>query len=723
MNPGESNPQRPAERPRRRRGLFYVAVAVGTAALLLLLWQPIVAWFTGKPMGRGSSETVSSRAGNLTVEAALRPDPPRQEGNSILLTVLGPEGRPVEDAEVEVALIMPAMGAMAEMRGKADVNSEGEGRYRAGFDLQMVGTWNVVAEVRSPVGTAAARYTLTVGRKGLTPVESGSAAPAARGESALASRDLPAASLAPLRTAFAAYEETRALLAEDRLDELEVRAGRIAGSLAAARQSFAEGNQDVVQWLEQGERAAARLASARSLEDARQAFADVSRILIGLALCDPRLAEGLHLFWCPMTSGFNRWVQTSPEIENPYMGTAMRSCGSALEWAPAPAAVTSAGGDEISHYTCSMHPSVRKAEPGTCPICNMDLVAVTREQAASGEVVIAPEQQQLIGVRSSRVERRAVESEIRAVGRVAFDETRFEDVTVKYGGYIGRLHVEETGQPVRKGQTLFTLYSPELYAAQQEFLLALASQRAARQTAVPDRADYLVQAARQKLRLWDFSDSQVSALASRGTPAREVAVPSPASGYVVEKDVVEGAAVQPGMRLFRLAALDRVWIEAEVYESELPRVRLGQRATVTLPYLKGQELRGRVSRILPALDPESRTGRVRIEIANRSGAGGPLLRPEMFADVALEAPAREALMVPESAVLYTGPRRLVLLDLGQGRFRPKEVRLGARSGDFYEVLAGLEESDRVVTAGNFLVDAEARLQTGGQVGGQEHASH
>ncbi len=383
-------------------------------------------------------------------------------------------------------------------------------------------------------------------------------------------------------------------------------------------------------------------------------------------------------------------------------------------------------GDQISHYTCSMHPSVRQERPGSCPICNMDLVPVTRKQAASGEVVITPEQQQLIGVRSSRVETRPVELEVRATGRVAFDETRFAEVTVKYGGYIGRLHVEETGQAVKKGQTLFTLYSPELYAAQQEYLIALASQRRARETTAPDRADYLVQAARQKLRLWDFSDSQVSALASRGTPAREVAVPSPASGYVVEKDVVEGAAVQPGMRLFRIAALDRVWVEAEVYESELPRVRLGQRATVTLPYLPGPELDGRVRLILPALNPESRTGRVRIELANRSGAGGPMLRPDMYADVVLRSEEREALMVPESAVLFTGVRRLVFLDLGDGRFRPKEVQLGARSGDFYEVIAGLRESDLVVTSGNFLVDAEARLRTGGtggQADGGAHAGH
>ena len=389
---------------------------------------------------------------------------------------------------------------------------------------------------------------------------------------------------------------------------------------------------------------------------------------------------------------------------------------------PAPAAGGPQDG-EISHYTCSMHPAVREQAPGRCPICGMDLVPVTRAQAASRDLTLDPGQQEELGVRSEPVARRPVGAAVRAVGRVAFDETRFEDVTVKDGGFIGRLHVEETGQPVRRGQTLFTLYSPELFAAQQEYLAALASQRAARASGAPDRADYLVAAAREKLRLWDLPEAAVRRLAEGGQAVQEIAVASPAAGYVVAKDVVEGAAVQPGMRLFRLAGLDRVWIEADVYESELPRIRLGQSAAVTLPYLPDEEFRGRVSRILPALDPASRTGRVRIALANRTGAGGPLLRPEMFADVVLAAEERSALVVPAPAVLFTGPRRLVFVDLGEGRYEPREVRLGARAGDAYEVLAGLAEGERVVTSGNFLLDAEARLRAGGRTEGGDHAGH
>lgn len=371
---------------------------------------------------------------------------------------------------------------------------------------------------------------------------------------------------------------------------------------------------------------------------------------------------------------------------------------------PEPSAAPHAAHGEVSHWTCSMHPDVHQSGPGQCPVCGMDLVEVSRAQEESGEVRIEADRQQLLGVRTGTVELRPVSAEVRAVGRVAFDETRLEDVTVKYGGYIGRLHVEQTGQTVRRGQTLFTLYSPELYAAQQEYLAALASQKAARRTSAPDRADYLVAAARQKLRLWDLSDAQVRRVEETGEAVREIAVPSPASGYVVEKDVVEGAAVQPGMRLFRIAGLDRVWVEAEVYESELPRVRPGQSAVVTLPYLPGEELHGRVGLILPELDSESRTGRVRIEVANRGQ-----LRPGMYADVLLRTTGREVPMVPASAVIYTGPRQLVFVDLGEGRFRQREVRLGAKHGDAFEVLSGLRPGDRVVTSGNFLIDAEARL--------------
>jgi Cu(I)/Ag(I) efflux system membrane fusion protein len=290
---------------------------------------------------------------------------------------------------------------------------------------------------------------------------------------------------------------------------------------------------------------------------------------------------------------------------------------------------------------------------------------------------------------------------------VTYDETRLSDVSVKYRGWIGTLHADSPGQLVRKGRPLFTLYSPELHAAQEELLAVLASQRQARGTSAPERADYLVEAARERLRLWDLEDAEIDRIAERGRAVKYLPIASPVTGYVVEKNVVAGAVVEPGMKLYRIAGLDRVWVEAEVYESELPLVSVGQQAEVGLSYLPGERFRGRVAFVYPYLEGSSRTGRVRIELANP----GLELKPEMYADVTLLTDRGERLVVPEEAVLYAGPRRLVFVDLGEGRLRPQEIEVGVRSGDSYEVLSGLEEGETVVTSGNFLVAAESRLKS------------
>jgi Cu(I)/Ag(I) efflux system membrane fusion protein len=390
--------------------------------------------------------------------------------------------------------------------------------------------------------------------------------------------------------------------------------------------------------------------------------------------------------------------------------------GAAAQPSPVPAAPPARGGGDVAYYTCSMHPAVRQNAPGKCPICDMDLVPVRRDEAQSGVVTLDDGRRQEIGLRTGVVTRRQLADRLTTVGRVAYDESLLHDVSVKFAGWIGRLYVDQTGQRVRRGQTLFTLYSPELYGAEQELLAALASQRAARASAAPDRADYLVEAAREKLRLWDLGDAEIRRIAERGTPEKEVPIPSPAAGLVVEKDVVQGASVQPGMRLFRIAGLDRVWIEAEVFEADLPRVRPGGAAAATLRAVPGSRLRGRVLLVEPAVTAESRTARVRIEVTNPAGAAGPELRPDMYADVELAGAARQWLAVPEEAVLYTGPRTIVFVDQGGGRFRPREVRLGAKLDGAYEVLSGLREGDRVVTSGNFLLDAESRLSAAGEGG-------
>jgi Cu(I)/Ag(I) efflux system membrane fusion protein len=323
-----------------------------------------------------------------------------------------------------------------------------------------------------------------------------------------------------------------------------------------------------------------------------------------------------------------------------------------------------------------------------------------------GEFQIAPERLQRIGVRMARAERRTLASAIRAVGRVVYDETALRDVSLKVRGWIGELRIDAVGDRVAKGEVLFTLYSPELYAAQQEYLLALRSQARARETEAPDRADYLVRAARDRLRLWDLATAELDRIARSGEPQEQIAIRSPASGYVVEKSVVAGSAVEPGQRLYRIAPLDRVWVEAEVYEEDVPLVTVGMSAEVTLPYLPGRTFRGSVAWLHPGLSEATRTARVRIELENPDEA----LRPDMLANVALESAPRESLVVPLSAVIHAGEKSFVFLDLGQGRLRPKPVETGRRLGEELEILAGLAEGETVVASATFLVASESRLR-------------
>jgi Cu(I)/Ag(I) efflux system membrane fusion protein len=367
--------------------------------------------------------------------------------------------------------------------------------------------------------------------------------------------------------------------------------------------------------------------------------------------------------------------------------------------------------EAVDHYTCSMHPSVRQAGPGNCPICGMGLVAVTRDQEDQGDVVIDEGRRQLIGVRTEPVVDAPMRETLRAVGHVTYDESSLSDVNLKVRGWITKLYVNETGQRVSKGQPLFTVYSPELYNAEQDFLLGLqgaaAAEPAGDAPSSPRGAGLLARASRQRLHLLGLSDGQIEAIAQSGKPAEDLAVTSPATGFVIEKNVVEGGSVEAGMRLYRIAALSTVWVDADVYESDLVHVRAGQRATVTLDYVPGRAYEAKVAYVYPYLDPAARTGRVRLELANDKLD----LRPGMYASVSLSSDLGPRVQVPAAAVVYTGPRRLVFVDTGGGHFRPTEVRVGAESDGMYEVLGGLAAGDRVATSGVFLIAAEARVRT------------
>jgi len=357
-------------------------------------------------------------------------------------------------------------------------------------------------------------------------------------------------------------------------------------------------------------------------------------------------------------------------------------------------------------------PGLRLAAAGADAPAEPSPAAGTRDVAARSELQhpaefrVAPGRLQRIGVRTVRAEQRSLVTGIRAVGRILADETTLEDVSLKVRGWAGQVFADALGEPVRKGEPLFSVYSPELYAAQEEYLQALRSQERARATQAPERADYLVRAARKRLELWDIAPRDVEQIARTGEPLEQLPIRARTSGFIVEKNLVSGGAFEAGQRLYRIAPLTRVWVEAEVYESELALVREGQAAQVTLPSQPQQHIEATVAYVYPTLDPRTRTARVRLELPNPDLA----LRPDMYANVLLRAERGERLLVPQSAVLYAGERSFVFRALGDGRFRPQQVEVGLRGGDDVEILSGLAAGENIVSSGTFLIASESRLR-------------
>lgn len=362
---------------------------------------------------------------------------------------------------------------------------------------------------------------------------------------------------------------------------------------------------------------------------------------------------------------------------------------------------------KILYWVDPMHPAYKSDKPGTAPDCGMDLVPVYEGDEGPGgaqsevegysRVKLTAGRQQTIGVQTGVAETRSIGRTVRAVGRVAVDETRLHRITTKFDGYIERLYVDYTGKEVRRGQPLFSVYSPELLATQQEYLLAL---RAAKQS------PSLLESARRRLQLWDISASDIRRLEETGATRKSLTIPSPASGFVMTKNATEGARIAPGEPLFEIADLDRVWIFADVYESELAFARIGAPAKVTLSYLPGRTFAGKVTFVTPSVDPMTRTAKVRIEIDNRDHS----LKPDMFADVVIEEPMRSVTVVPDSAVISTGTRSVLFVVKDGGTFEPREVQTGTRSERFIEIRSGVEPGEKIATQANFLIDSESRLK-------------
>jgi Cu(I)/Ag(I) efflux system membrane fusion protein len=402
-------------------------------------------------------------------------------------------------------------------------------------------------------------------------------------------------------------------------------------------------------------------------------------------------------------------------------------------------------------YQCPMHPTITADHPSDCPICGMKLVEVKgggagerkvafyrspmdakqtspvprkdemgmdylpvhEDEVKGGSAVeglatvqIDPARQQLIGLRTAPVAAGPVGAAWRTTGRVAVDETRVHHVNVKVEAYAEHIFVDFVGKPVRRGEPLFSIYSPELLSLQSEYLLAVRMRRDLAGGSLAGSGDELVESARERLRLWDVPDSVLDELQRTGKPQKTLTLVSPISGVVTKKDVVHGHKLSAGDMPYEITDLSQVWVLADIYESDLAKTQVGMPATLSLQAFPNKIFTGRVAFIDPVLDPKTRTAKVRLAFANPRGE----LRPEMFGDVVLRARARQGLRIPADAVIDSGTKKVVFVSLGDGKFQPREVKLGASDGDQVEVVSGLASGEEVVVRANFLVDSESRLK-------------
>ncbi len=347
-----------------------------------------------------------------------------------------------------------------------------------------------------------------------------------------------------------------------------------------------------------------------------------------------------------------------------------------------------------------------------------DKTQADQESSSAGQeeaptVEITPEQQQLIGEKTVVAQVEPMQKIIRTVGMVQYDERRLATVNTKFEGWIEKLYVDYTGKHVRKGEPLAEVYSPELLATEQEFINLLKweqESKAVKNDTVGQMlardSKAIIEGARERLRLMDISDEQINRIAQTGQPMRTLTIYSPVSGYVIQKMAFQGYRAMPGEKLFDIADLSRVWILSDIFEYELPLIKIGDKALISLSYYPGKEFSSSIDYVYPTIAGDTRSAKVRFSIPNP----GDKLKPQMYTDVEVKINLGYKLVIPEDAVLDAGKRQVVYVDKGEGNFEPREVTIGMRGEGMVEVTSGLKAGERVASAANFLIDSEAKLK-------------
>ena len=361
--------------------------------------------------------------------------------------------------------------------------------------------------------------------------------------------------------------------------------------------------------------------------------------------------------------------------------------------------VSAPAAGEIAYHTCSMHPSVKSATPGTCPICGMDLVPVTREEQSSGTIRVDEDRRQSVGIKTGEVVRKPFHFPLRLQGKIAFDQSRVKAINLQYGGWVSEVRALESGQRFNEGEALFSLYSPELFALQE------AHYQSYRRN--PTANSPTLQASRERLRLAGLLPEQIQTIERKGAQSH-ISILAPQPLVIVSSQLIEGAAVQRGQSVLQTASIDQVWVEAYAYERDIPLLQEGMSARVKLPN-SGVEKETSVDLISPFVSGAARSARVRLSLQNPDAS----FMPGQFADVWLYKRLGEQLLVPLDAVVVAGDRRIVFKDLGEGKLQPVKVETGYNDGQHIVIRKGLKEGERIVTSGVFLVAAESKLKLGG----------